>query len=620
MKRILLHSLALLLCPVLLFAQPAAPAPPTPAAVRYTIFLKQPAEHLVHVRMQLPAGAPERSLQLPVWNATYQVRDFAQYVSGLHASGADGKPLPVRALEKSQWRVSGSAGGATVEYDYLADLPGPFGTQLNANHAFFNLALVLMYGVDARSHPVQLRLREVPAGWHIATALSTDPSALPAAHAGAVPADAVTFFAKTYDALVDNPIEVGKFQEVAFHEGGGHYRVAIDADPADYDLVAITAMLRKIVATETAWMNDRPFASYLFIYHFPKPGGGGGMEHAYSTAIDAGAERVRRDPLVLANVSAHEFFHLWNVKRIRPQSLEPVDYTREQYTRALWFSEGVTSAVAEYVRLRAGFVDERGFLASLARAIGELQGRPARRTQSAEESSLTAWLEKYPAYHLPERSVSYYLKGDLLGVLLDLAMLEASHGQKGLRELFQYLNEHYAKQGRFFDDSTGVRDAAEAVTGASFHSFFARYVSGVEELPCAELLRTVGLRLEHRTGMAADPGFAAVRNFEQSPVATSVVAGGPAAQAGLQPGDIINLVNGELPASDVNAQIAEFGPGAEVLLKVMRRGTPQDIRFRLGQRQRDEYAIVDLPGITPEQRARRAAWLGTTPAPGAPAP
>ena len=150
------------------------------------------------------------------------------------------------------------------------------------------------------------------------------------------------------------------------------------------------------------------------------------MEHAYSTAIDISANRLAENPQSLGDLTAHEFFHLWNVKRIRPQSLEPVDYTKENYTRALWFSEGVTTTAGNIIRARAGLLDDARNLKGLADEIAELQRRPAHLTQSVEESSLDAWLEKYDYYRLPARSISYYNKGYLLGVLLDLQVREAS--------------------------------------------------------------------------------------------------------------------------------------------------------------------------------------------------
>ena len=166
------------------------------------------------------------------------------------------------------------------------------------------------------------------------------------------------------------------------------------------------------------------------------------------------------------------------MKRIRPQSLEPVDYTREQYSRALWFSEGVTSTVADILEMRAGLTDEKHMLAHLASLIAGLQSRSARLTQSAEESSLDTWLDPYPNYRRADRSISYYGKGEILGFLIDLEMRRLTNGRRCLRDLFQYMNQHYAQQGRYFDDSEGVRLALEALTGNDFRDFFSRYVSG----------------------------------------------------------------------------------------------------------------------------------------------
>src|SRR5208282_3041567 len=205
------------------------------------------------------------------------------------------------------------------------------------------------------------------------------------------------------------------------------------------------------------------------------------------------AEALKQSLDPLTGVTAHEFFHLWNVKRIRPQSLEPVDYTRENYTHALWFSEGVTSTAEDTIQLRAGLLNEKQYLYRLGEEITELERRPAHLTQSAEESSLDAWLEGYPYYRRPDRSISYYNKGELLGVMLDLAIREASHGQASLREALQWMNANYAKKRRFFNDSEGVREAAEAVSRADLGWFFTKYVAGTEEIPWNDFLRTVGL-------------------------------------------------------------------------------------------------------------------------------
>ena len=534
-------------------------------------------------------------MQLPVWNALYQVRDFAQYVRNVTAKDVQGNPVPVRALDKTTWIVSIGGELFNFQYDIVADNPGPFGAQLSLTHAFFNLAELLMYPVQQRTARAALRFIDMPDGWRIATALR--------------PVSDNSFLAKNFDEMVDSPVELGGFAEADFEADGAKYRVTVDADPSDYDLKSITDMVRQLAAVEVEWMNDRPFDHYLFIFHFPRGPAGGGMEHAYSTAIDASADRVKSNPLSLADVTAHEFFHLWNVKRIRPQSLEPVDYAKEQYTRALWFSEGVTSTVADYMRVRAGFLDEKGFLAELAADIRQLESRPARLTQSVEESSLDAWLEKYPQYESPQRSISYYNKGEILGMLLDLQMREASAGKRSLRDLFLWMNDHYARQGKFFPDSRGVEEAAEAVTGADFREFFARYVAGSDPIPYDGFFATVGLRLEKQAIALPDPGFRTVRRLANAAIVASVGAGSAAEKAGLRPGDIIQQINGRAPGAvpENDLMILRIGDTAD--LRVSGASGRRRVKFKLAGTPAENYALVEREGVSEIQRARRAAWI-----------
>ena len=582
-----------------------AAAPQTTSAVSYTVSLAGAADHLVHVRMKLAPGAAERQVQLPVWNATYQVRDFAQYVRVVKANDAAGQPLPVRKLDKSTWQISGASAGAEVEYDIVADVRGPFGAQLNTEHAFFNLAEILMYPLGGKGAAMTVTFADFPPEWKIATAL-------PAAEG-----QAATFRARNYDHLVDSPVEMGTFQEKDFQEGGATYRLIVHGNPADYDLDAIAQSVQKIVAAEVDWMQDRPFEQYTFFYHFPRGPAGGGMEHAYSTAIDVSADSLRRGLAGLEGVTAHEFFHLWNVKRIRPASLEPVDYTKENYTRALWFSEGVDSAVTQYALLKAGLLDEKRFAEHFAGQIRELQRRPAHLTQSAEESSLDAWLEKYSAYNQPQRSVNYYNKGELLGFLLDLAMRQASNDRASLRDLFQWMNQHYARQGRFFPDSAGVQEAAEAVSGAKLGWFFQKYVAGTEELPYDELLQTVGWRVERKKVNVAALGFGLAFAGEGAVVA-SLDAGSEAQRAGLREGDIVVSINDQ-PAVGRTSRgaLAELKPGDALKVKIRRADGERELHFPAGSREEERFAIVDLDNVTPEQRARRTLWLASQDAPAA---
>ena len=580
------HQLALIL---LLVASCAAASGQT----RYTVSLADRERHLLRVVLK-PAPQPDLQVQLPVWYALYEVRDFSQYVRWVQARDASGNAVEVRKLDKTTWSAPNAA---EIEYEIAAELPPPFGAQANAEHVFLNPAEVLIYAVGQREQPIEVQFQGVPANWRIATALAQ------------VANTTAAYSAKNYDQLADSPLEIGTFQETSFDQDGMHYSVVVDADPGDYDLKAIAEMDRKIAAAETAWMDDRPFDHYVFIYHFPRGRAGGGMEHAYSTAISHSGLRLKDEMQMLASTTAHELFHAWNVKRIRPQSLEPIDYTRENYTPALWFSEGVTSTVADFIMVRAGMMDEDGFLRRLARQIQAVEDSPAHLTQSPEESSLDTWLEKYPYYNRPDRSVSYYASGEIRGMLLDLAIREATNGRQSLRDVFHWMNGQYARQGRFFPDSAGVRQAAEAVSHADLKSFFEDYVAGVKEPPYDRYFATVGLKLQQKTVNVPDAGFTVAQNFGQAPVVVTLDPNSDAARAGVASGDIVQQLNGQPVEGSFERLMARMQIGDSVRLRVSRRGGSREVTFKLGGREEEQYALVDADNVTRGQRRRRSAWI-----------
>lgn len=562
-------------------------------AVHYTVSLADPGHHLVQVTLNIPPGRAMHELQLPVWNALYQVRDFSQYMNWIRAFDTKGNALPLTQLNASRWRIANTGAGAKIEYEIFANDAGPFGAELNQQHAFFNLAEILIYVDDARSATQQVEFANVPTQWKTATALT---------QAGSV------YFASNYDRLVDSPVEISNFTEQDFQGPCGTYRVVLDWPGATDAMNKIVPPIRRIVAAASRWMDDCPFKTYTFIYHF-SDSPGGGMEHAYSTAIGLSPRSIEGDLSRFEFTTAHEFFHLWDVKRIRPQSLEPIDYTRENYTPALWFSEGVDSTAADFILLRTGLIDEHHFLTGVGDAITELQAEPARLTQSVEQSSLDAWLEKYPYYGTPDRSISYYNKGDLLGVLLDLRLRESTHDHASLQTLFRWMNNHYAKQGKFFADSAGVEDAAEEISGTDLHQFFVDYVSGTREIPWDAFFAYVGLQVRSKEEVSVHRGFDAVQKFDQPPVVVRVQPGSAADQAGLRADDVILKINGNSAGRDFEKVIREIGVGGTLRLTVSRDGAQREIQFSLGERRQEVFHLEDMPGITPEQRQHRHEWL-----------
>ena len=351
-----------------------------------------------------------------------------------------------------------------MRYAIYWDSPGPFASQLNEEHAFINPAMVFMYVPDRRAESISLKLYDVPVGWQSATSLlallETENRV-----------NVTTIQAPNYDAFADGPIEFGQFKFFRISGIDPPIDVAMHGD--GWKQVDVENTLRKICKYEIELMGGAPFDHYLFIFHIGKAaqGAGGGMEHANSTAINIGSEAQ------LAGVSAHEFFHLWNVKRIRPASLEPIDYTREQYTRALWFAEGVTSTYGRYAQVRSGLWSKQDFYADLAQQINELESRPANKWQSAEQSSLDTWLDKYDYYNGPEFSVSYYTKGQVLGDLLDILIRDRTNNERSLDDVMRKMNENFAEKGKTYRDSLDVRLTAEEIAGGSFEDFFQKYVA-----------------------------------------------------------------------------------------------------------------------------------------------
>ena len=571
------------------------------ATIRYTISLADRPESRFRVRMEIPAAEGTTELDMPVWNGLYQVRDFASRVSGLHAATSTGAAVPLRRLTPHSWLAQPAGGALVVEYQVEWDEPGPFSSQLNAAHAFLNPATVLLYVPARRAEGVALEFRDLPPNWKLATAL--DPGPAPA-----------SFVAAGYDDLVQAPIEAGVFTEFTVNVPGPPVRVVVhsaqpNAESADlWSREHLQDGARRIVESQTALMGGAPYPHYLFILHLGL-GGGGGMEHPNSTAIAVGPGE---DPLP---TMAHEFFHAWNVLRIRPQSLEPVDYTREQPTDALWFAEGVTSTIGAYTLVRSGLWSKEQFYGDLAAQIEELQSRPARLFQSAQDSSIATWLDRYPLYHRPDTSISYYNKGQLLGVLLDITLRDATANRESLDTLLRAMNARFAQKHIFYRDTAAIQALASELAQRDLSDFFRRFVAGTEEIPFAEILAHGGFDLRQAGATVADAGFSTGRPSAAGAPVTSVDAQGPAARAGLERGDVIVEFNGAPPPPRLGQVLARLSPGDEIRLRILRGTEARTITFRAGRRSVSSYRVLEAGAGGLPRAIREGILSGTNPSP-----
>jgi len=583
---------------VALFIADGFLAPHAEAEIHYSVSLAHPEQHLFHVIVEVPDVKDHLDLQMAAWDALYEIRDFSSHVQRVTAT-VNGREVPIEKLDKLTWRVQAS-GTVKVSYDTFWDDSGPFSSQLNFEHAFINPAMILLYVPDRRAEECEITLAGMPPDWKIATSLQS-------AGVRSPQNDSFHVTAVNYAALADSPIELSRFEEFTLPDLVPRVRVVIHGD--EYRKHDVEAELRKICAYEIRLMEGAPYANYMFIFHICKAanGSGGGMEHANSTAINipSGAS--------LPNVSAHEFFHLWNVKRIRTASLEPVDRTREMYTRSLWFAEGVTNTFSSFALVRTGIWSKQEFLQDLSQQITEIESRPAEQWQSAEQSSLDAWLEKYALYNQPQRSVSYYTKGQVLGFLLDIVLRDRTDNQRSLDDLLRAMNSDFAREGKFYRDSVDIRLESEKLTGGSLADFFDSYVAGANPLPYQHLLARAGLELRTHESVRPTLGFLAQREPGAPWRVAAIDADGPAAKSGLQVGDeILRWNNAEVPRRP-ERWANQQKPGDLLRLRIRRAEKEESVEIRLGEARQKFFQVAEMPGADDRARHLREGLLhGTT--------
>src|SRR5436853_47298 len=359
---------------------------PNASGISFTVSMSKPWTHLLEIEMRVTVAANlnvpnETDLVMPVWTpGSYLIREFERHVQDF-AADANGRALEWTKVNKNTWRVKTKGARAwRATYRVYANELSVRTSEVNSDHAFWNNAALLMYRDGQISAPSILRIVPAP-GWKIATGLPP------------VAGEKNTFRAENFDILYDSPVEVSNFKELDFQVRGVPHRIVIDGK-GNYDPVRLRSEVQKLVAAEVSMFGEIPYHDYTFILHL-RSNTGGGLEHLNSTALGfrrfgfSNDEGYRRfDSLV-----AHEFFHLWNVKRIRPDALGPFDYTKENYTKSLWVAEGVTSYYGDLMVRRSGLISEREYLDGLARDIEDYQSTPGRFEMSAEEASFNTWIK-----------------------------------------------------------------------------------------------------------------------------------------------------------------------------------------------------------------------------------
>ncbi|CAN5335663.1 PDZ domain-containing protein [soil metagenome] len=576
--------------------------------ISYTVSMPQPYTHLLNVELRVRGDSlpPQLNLVMPVWTpGSYLVREFGRHVQDFAAIDANGRALAWRKTNKNTWRIeTGGAREVRATYQVYANELTVRTNELNDRHAFWNNAALLMYPEGQLRAPSTLKV--VPFGnWKVATGLP------------AVQGRENTFRAENFDVLYDSPVEVGTFRTLNFEVRGVPHRIVIDGE-GNYDPERLRRDFQKIVEASVQMMGDVPYKDYTFILHL-RATGGGGLEHLNSTAIIVQRFNFRPETTYRSfpSLVAHEFIHVWNVKLIRPDVLGPFDYTQENYTRLLWVAEGITDYY-EYILLRrAGLITDKEYLDIMARAIQNLQNRPGRRELSLEEASFDAWIKYYRQDENSVNSqVSYYDKGGIVGMLLDLEIRKRSNGARSLDDVMRALYNEYAKQGRNYTPEDFQR-VSEQMAGSSLDQFFSRYVRGTEELDYKAALNAVGLQLvttgtNEPSKPAAPKAYlgANLRQDGERLAITNVLAGTSAYDQGLNAFDqIVALDGARVNLQTFNALLDEKRPGDEIRLTVFRQDDLRHITITLGARTEGDYRIVPIKNPTTEQARLYESWL-----------
>lgn len=507
--------------------------------LRFQVEIADARTHHFRVTLTLPRPDPVQVFTLPVWvPGSYMVRDFSRHLSDLRASQA-GQTRVLEAIDKRCWQVHCEGHGPLVlSYLVYANDRSVRGAFLEDSRGFFNGTSLLVCAEGRQGQAHELAIGPLPLDWDLATAMTG--------------AGAHRFRAGSYEELVDHPVELGRFWRGSFLAGGVRHEIVVSGALPTFDGQRLVQDTRRICEQQIAFWHGSPdarppFSHYVFMLNAVDEGFGG-LEHRSSAALMASRRdlpRHRMDGLPdgyvnLLGLISHEYFHTWNVKRLRPRELDPIDPARENHTRLLWFFEGFTSYYDDLMLLRLGLIDLERYVKLLTRTVQAVAATPGRQVQSLADASFDAWIKFYRNdENTPNITISYYQKGALLALALDLSLRRDGGSLDAvMRALWQ------SSRGGPIDEAD-IALALEQIAGRSYRAELASWVHGTEDLPLADLLADLGIQWRtERTGLAASLGLRLSEGAVSGVQVKTVLAGGAAAAAGVSAGDELLAVDG----------------------------------------------------------------------------
>jgi predicted metalloprotease with PDZ domain len=589
--------------------------------IRYTVTLADPRAHLFAVACTVAAPDPQGQVfRLPSWiRGSYLVRDFARHVVTVTARSGD-QPVPIERLDKRSLRCGKAAGPLTLECTVYAYDDSVRKAYLDARRGFFNGSSLFYAPAGHEREPVEVEIRR-PAdapGWRLATAM--DPASVDAAGFG-------TYRAADYEEALDHPFELGEFQTVDFSAGGIPHRFVLSGR-CEPDAARLAADAAKICTAQRGLFGNEPkLDRYLFLTRV-LGSGYGGLEHRASSALTCsradlprpGMNGMAREYRTFLGLVSHEYFHLWNVKRITAERFARSDLAAEAYTADLWHYEGVTSYYDDLMLLRAGVIEPPVYLDLLAETATRLQRTPGRRLHTLADASFEAWLKYYqPDENTPNATISYYVKGALAALCLDLHL--RLHSNITLDDVMRELWRRYGRDGRPVPER-GLEQAAAALSGLPLAAEFDAWLRSTDELPLAALLTEFALNAELRPaiGDADNGGRVSARaagaslGLKLRPgelTVAHVAAGGPAQRAGISGGDTLVALDGlRLAPGAWPHRLLALGEGRRCTLHYFRGDELLAAELTAEAPPLDTWTFTLAADAPAERLARRKSWLG----------